>query len=188
MTRWKPDAAGRLVAAAITLFDEQGYDATTVAEIAERAELTKRTFFRYFSDKREVLFSGSEELERRWVEAVAAAPPDASPLAMVTAGFDAVAEMFEERHAFAGVRARIVNANPELQERELIKLQTLAGGLAKALVARGVSHNAAIIASQAGVTVFHVGFARWVTQDDPAAFKRLMDESLEELRGVTAAA
>ena len=74
MTRWKPDAAGRLVTAAIALFDEQGYDATTVAEIAERAGLTKRTFFRYFADKREVLFGGSEELERRWVEAVAAAP------------------------------------------------------------------------------------------------------------------
>ncbi len=188
MTRWKPDAAGRLTAAAITLFDEQGYDATTVAEIAERAGLTKRTFFRHFADKREVLFSGSQELERRWREAVAAAPPDAAPLAAVTAGFDELAELFEERHAFARVRARIIAANPELQERELIKLQRLAGSIADALGARGISHNAAILAAQAGVTVFHVGFGRWVAQDDPGAFRRLMDESLEELRGVTAAA
>ncbi len=187
MTRWKPDAAGRLVAAAIELFGEQGYEAATVAEIAERAGLTKRTFFRYFADKREVLFSGSEELVRRWVEAVAAAPADASPLDAVTAGFDSVAEIFEERHAFAGRRARIVESNPELQERELIKLQTLASGIAAALRARGVSGNAAILASQAGVTVFHVAFARWVAQDDPAAFRRLMDESLQELRDVTAA-
>jgi AcrR family transcriptional regulator len=187
MTRWKPDAAGRLTAAAITLFEEQGYDATTVAEIAERAGLTKRTFFRHFSDKREVLFSGSHELERLWVEAVTAAPPDAAPLAAVTAAFEGLADLFEERHAFARLRARIVAANPELQERELIKLQTLAGAVAEALRARGVSDNGSILASQAGVTVFHVAFARWVDQDDPAAFRRLMDESLEELRGVTAA-
>src|SRR5579871_2940897 len=106
MSRWKPDAPGRLARAAIELFDEQGYEATTVAEIAERAGLTKRTFFRHFSDKREVLFSGSEELERRWLEAVAAAPRDATPLAAATAAFDPVAEMFEERHAFAAIRAR----------------------------------------------------------------------------------
>jgi AcrR family transcriptional regulator len=188
MTRWKPDAAGRLMAAAMTLFAEQGYEATTVAEIAEHAGLTKRTFFRYFSDKREVLFSGSQELERRWVEAVASAPSDAAPLDAVTSGFEGVAEMFEERHAFARLRSGIIEANPELQERELIKLQRLAGAVADALVARGVSRNAAILASQAGVTVFHVGFARWVEQDDPAAFSGLMDESLRELRGVTAPA
>src|SRR6201996_7707844 len=108
VTRWKPDAAGRLLTAAMSLFEEQGYDATTVAEIAERAGLTKRTFFRYFADKREVLFGGGQELERRWVEAVPAAPSGAEPLAAVTAGFDPIAEMFEERHEFAAVRARIV--------------------------------------------------------------------------------
>jgi AcrR family transcriptional regulator len=187
MTRWKPDAAGRLLAAAMSLFEEQGYDATTVAEIAERAGLTKRTFFRHFADKREVLFGGSQELERCWLEAVASAAPDAAPMAAVAAGFDGLAAMFEERHAFARSRARIVAANPELQERELIKLQTLAGGLAEALRARGASSNEAILAAQAGVTVFHVAFARWVQQDDPAAFRRLMDESLDELRSVTTA-
>jgi len=78
--------------AAIELFDEQGYEATTVAEIAERAGLTKRTFFRYFSDKREVLFSGSQELQRVWLEGVAAAAADANPLTAVVAGLDPVAE------------------------------------------------------------------------------------------------
>ena len=117
------------MSAAIALFDEQGYEATTVAEIAERAGLTKRTFFRYFSDKREVLFSGSQELQRLWLEGVAAAPADATALAVVAAGLDPVAEMFIERHAFARIRARIIEANPELQERELIKLQTLAGAI-----------------------------------------------------------
>jgi AcrR family transcriptional regulator len=187
MTRWKPDAPGRLIGAAIELFEEQGYEATTVAEIAERAGLTKRTFFRHFSDKREVLFSGSQELQRLWLEGLAAAPAEASPLAIVTAGLDPVAEMFTELHPFARIRAQIVEANPELQERELIKLQRLAAAIESALVQRGVSANAAVLAAQAGVTVFHVAFAQWVQQNDPTAFRRLTDESLEELRSVTAA-
>jgi len=187
MPRWKPDAEGRLTKAAITLFDEQGYDATTVAEIAESAALTKRTFFRYFSDKREVLFNGSRELQDRWIGGIEAAPPDASPMAAVCAGLDGVAELFAERHRFARMRSRIIAANPELQERELIKLQSLAGAIKAALVDRRVSVNAAILASQAGVIVFHVAFARWVEQEDPAAFSRLMEESLQELRSVTAA-
>lgn len=188
MTRWKPDAAGRLLKAAIELFDEQGYDATTVAEIAERAGLTKRTFFRYFSDKREVLFNGAQELEHCWLEAIAAAPPDADPLGSVTAGFDPVARLFAQRLDFARIRARIIAANPELQERELIKLYKLAMAIKGALMRRGVSENAAIIAAQSGVTVFHVAFARWVCQDDPARLRALLDELLEELRSLTAAA
>jgi AcrR family transcriptional regulator len=187
MTRWKPDAAGRLIKAAITLFDQQGYDETTVAEIAESAGLTKRTFFRYFADKREVLFQGSEELEHVWVDGVAAAPSDAGALAAVMAGLDSVTAMFVERHPFAQIRSRIIAANPELQERELIKLQTLASAIAEALQARGVSHDAAMLAAQTGVTVFHLGFARWVAQDDPAALQRLTRESLDQLRSVTAA-
>ncbi len=179
--RWR-----RLTSAAIELFDEQGYEATTVAEIAERAGLTKRTFFRYFSDKREVLFSGSYELQRLWLEGVAAARADATPLAVVVAGLDPVAEMFTERHKLDRIRARIIEANPELHERELIRLQNLAGAIKAALVERGVSAIAAILAAQAGVTVFHVAFAHWVVQDDPTAFRRLIDESLEELRSVTA--
>ena len=103
------------------------------------------------------------------------------------AGLEPVAEMFAERHEFARSRAQIVQANPEVQERELIKLQTLAGAIKAALLQRGVAVNAAILAAQTGVTVFHVAFARWVAQDDPTAFARLIDESLQELRQVTAA-
>jgi AcrR family transcriptional regulator len=163
--------------AAIELFDEQGYEATTVAEIAERAGLTKRTFFRYFSDKREVLFSGSQELQRVWLEGVAAAPADANPLTAVVAGLNPVADMFTERHPFARIRTRIIEANPELLERELIKLQNLAAAVKAALVERGVSP---------GVTVFQVAFAQWVQQNDPTALRRLIDESVQELRAVTA--
>jgi AcrR family transcriptional regulator len=173
--------------AAITLFAAQGYEQTTVAEIAERAGLTKRTFFRYFSDKREVLFSGADELERTWLGASDTAPSEATALAVATAGFDPVAAMFVERHEFARVRAAIIDANQELRERELIKLQHLAASLKASLAGRGVPIHAAILAAQAAVTVFHVAFAQWVQQDDPSAFRRLMDESLRELRSVACA-
>ena len=186
MTRWEPDAQGRLTKAAIELFAERGYDDTTVTAIAERAGLTKRTFFRYFADKREVLFSGAEQLEEVWLAGAAAAPADAEPLAIVTAGFGPLAELFEERLEFARLRAEIIASNAELMERELIKLQGLARELKNTLLARGVARNAAILAAQAGVTVFHVAFARWVEQDDPAAFPRLLAESLEELREIAA--
>jgi AcrR family transcriptional regulator len=187
MSRWQPDSQGRLIKAAITLFDQQGYDETTVAQIAETAGLTKRTFFRYFADKREVLFNGANELMERWIAGIEAAPAGASAMGSVNAGLDEVAELFADRHSFARMRSEIILANPELRERELIKLQSLADSITLALRKRGVPGNAAILAAQAGVTVFHVAFARWVRQNDAAAFRRIMDESLEDLRSVTAA-
>lgn len=186
MGRWRPHAEERLIKAAIALFDQQGYETTTVADIAASAGLTKRTFFRYFSDKREVLFSGSQELELLWVQALTEAPEDAGPMGAVEAGLDAVADMFTERHPFAQVRARIITANPELQERELIKLEKLASSGAIALEERGVGPSAAALAAQAGVRVFHLAFARWIAQEDPAALRRLMRESMEELRELLA--
>ena len=188
MTRWKPDARGRLMHAAMDLYGERGFDNTTVAAIAERAGLTERTFFRHFADKREVLFWGSEELEALIVTEVRAAPESAAALDAVAAALDAAAATaFEGRREQVTRRQQIIVAHPELQERELIKLQNLAGAIKAALVERGVSANAAILASQAGVTVFHVGFAHWVEQDDPTALPRLIDESLDDLRSLTAA-
>lgn len=171
----------------MTLFDEQGYEATTVAEIAEAAGLTKRTFFRYFTDKREVLFGGGTELRDCWVAGIEEAPAEAGAMEAVSLGLDRVAELFKDRHAFAQTRARIVVANPELQERELIKLAQLAAALAAALRVRGIVDPAADLAAQTGVTVFHNAFARWVRQDDPAAMRRLLDDSLADLRAVVTA-
>ena len=94
MGRWEPDARGRLAKAAMTLYAEQGFDQTTVAEIAERAGLTKRTFFRYFADKREVLFYGAEHLEELILTAIDAAPPGASALDTVATALAAVASRF----------------------------------------------------------------------------------------------
>lgn len=188
MPRWEPDAAGRLMKAAIALFDEQGYDATTVTEIAERAGLTKRTFFRHFTDKREALFHGWDEVAEVWLTALEAAPADTDPLTAVAAGFKPVGEMFVDRHPFARTRSAIVAASPELRERELIKLHALAEAIAGALRERGAADNAALFAAQSGVTVFHAAFNRWVRQDDPATLRSLLEESLADLRSVAACA
>src|ERR1700676_2310806 len=137
MGRWQPDARARLQAAALALYGERGYEETTVAEIAERAGLTKRTFFRYFTDKREVLFWGSELLEQQMVAAIEAAPASASALGMIRAALDAAARApaavrFEEVSEFAGPRHRIIASSHELQERELIKSASLAAAMAQA--------------------------------------------------------
>jgi AcrR family transcriptional regulator len=185
MTRWQPDAQGRLQQAALTLFDERGFDDTTVADIAERAGLTKRTFFRYFGDKREVLFSGSAQLVELFVIAVADAPESASPLDAVAAATDTSAAMFEEMREYASHRQQIIAANPELQERELIKLSSLAAAVAEALRGRGFDDPAAILTAEAGIAVFRVSFERWVDPANRRTLEELIHESLAELRTVT---
>jgi AcrR family transcriptional regulator len=187
MARWQPDARGRLQQAALTLYGERGFDNTTVADIAEHAGLTKRTFFRYFADKREVLFWGSEALEELFVTEVGDAPESAAPLDAVAAALDAAAAMFEQRRELAARRQQIIAANPELQERELIKLASLAGAVAEALRRRGVDDPAAILTAEAGITVFRIAFERWVDQANRRPLQRLTRESLHELRAITAA-
>jgi AcrR family transcriptional regulator len=185
MGRWQPDARGRLQQAALELYGERGFERTTVAEIAERAGLTRRTFFRYFADKREVLFSGSQELEALFVAEVGAAAEPAA-LDAVLAALDAAAATFEGRLEFAAQRQQIIAANPELQERELIKLASLAAAVATALRRRGVGDPAAILAAETGITVFRVAFERWVDEANTQDLQQLIRGSLDELRAVTA--
>jgi len=186
MARWAPDAQGRLQIAAMELYGEHGYEATTVAEIAERAGLTERTFFRYFEDKREVLFSGGAGLQEYLVAHVDAAPPSASPLeAIVDALCSASDDIFEDRRDGARLRQAVIAANSELQERELIKLAALASALADALRRRGVGDPAASIAAEAGVAIFRIAFDDWVRDTvDPTLAGRIRD-SVDELRRVT---
>src|SRR5262245_39132628 len=126
MGRWGPDARGRLMRAAMELYSERGYEQTTVAEIARRAGLTERTFFRHFADKREVLSGGAEMLKERLVGGIEAAPDGLSPIDMVGAALESAAEVFGERDAVARLRHAVVAASPELQERELIKMAAVA--------------------------------------------------------------
>jgi AcrR family transcriptional regulator len=162
--RWEPDARGRLERAALDLYSERGYDQTTVADIAERAGLTERTFFRHFTDKREVLFRGND-LAHAVIEALAAAPESASPLDVVALALESVSDFFADRRPYARLRRSVIAAHPSLQERELIKLASLAESISDALRGRGVAEPAATLAAEAGVTVFKVAFERWL--DDP---------------------
>jgi AcrR family transcriptional regulator len=184
MGRWPPDARARLQEAALALYGERGYDETTVAEIAERAGLTKRTFFRYFTDKREVLFWGSELLEQRMVAAIEAAPASATPLAVIGVALDAAAVRFEEVRGFAGLRHRIIASSPELRERELIKAASLAAAMARAFQERGLGDTAATLAAHTGVTIMHVTFEQWVDDPNARPFQQVAMDALAELREI----
>ncbi|WP_049760198.1 TetR/AcrR family transcriptional regulator [Anaeromyxobacter dehalogenans] len=162
MARWEPDARGRLERAAMELYRERGYDQTTVAEIAARAGLTERTFFRHFADKREVLFWGAAALRQRIVHGIAQAPAEAAPLDVVVGALESTAPLFEERRAVARQRQALIAAHPELQEREVMKLTLLAAAAAEALRARGVAGPAAWLAAEAGMAVFKLAFEGWV--------------------------
>jgi AcrR family transcriptional regulator len=168
------------------LFIERGYEQTTVADIAERAGLTARTFFRYFTDKREVLFAGSIELQERLVAALDSAPPTASPMAAVAAALDAAAAALGENRKYSRQRQLVIGANRELRERELIKMASLADGLADGLRRRGVSEPSARLAAEAGVAVFRVAFERWVGDREERDLGDVMRESLDQLQALTA--
>jgi AcrR family transcriptional regulator len=188
MARWEPDARGRLEKAAMELFQERGYVRTTVEEIAARAGLTERTFFRYFADKREVLFSGSKELEKIMVGGIEGAPRGASPLEVVTAACAAAGAELQQRRALDYARARhaLVTKHPELQERELIKLASLAAAVTKALRARGVAEPAAGLAAEAGMAVFKIGFERWIKSKRPRDLAAHIRAAMDVLRAVAA--
>jgi AcrR family transcriptional regulator len=185
MTRWQPDGRGRLEQAALALFGEHGFDQTTVAEIAKRAGLTERTFFRHFADKREVLFAGSGALQELLVSAVAGAPESAAPIDAVAASLEAAGAQLQERREYARQRQGIIGANTELRERELIKLASLASAIAGALRRRGVGDPAASLAAEAGIAVFRIAFERWVEETGPRDLPQIIRESLDELRAVT---
>ncbi|MDT4913308.1 MAG: hypothetical protein QOC66_2436 [Pseudonocardiales bacterium] len=185
MGRWQPDARGRLQQAAMELYRERGYDQTTVAEIAARAGLTERTFFRYFADKREVLFAGSNVLEDALVAALAEAPESAAPIDQLVAALEAAAVFFTDRD-YSRQRQAVITAHPELQERELIKLASVAAALAEALRRRGVQEPAASLTAEAGVAVFKIAFGRWIDDTADREFTDLIHESLADLKAIAA--
>lgn len=187
MGRWAPDAQGRLEQAALELYIEHGFENTTVSEIAERAGLTERTFFRYFADKREVLFSGSVALKEILVTTTLGAPDSASPLEAVTVALEAAGTVLQQRGTGARRRQSVIMANPELQERELIKMASWASALADALRQRGVQDPTATLTAEAGIAVFRVAFAHWVQEPKKRDLPRAIRESLEQLKMVTAA-
>jgi AcrR family transcriptional regulator len=186
--RWQPNARGRLEQAALELYIERGFEQTTVAEIARRAGLTERTFFRHFADKREVLFWGAGALQELVVGSVSSASDSAAPIDAVAAALEAGAAVLQDRRGreFARQRQTVIAANPELQERELIKFASLASAIADALRRRGVGDPAASLTAEAGIAVFKVAFERWLNHSEQRGFPRLIRESLDELKAIMA--
>ena len=169
MARWEPGARERLVVAAVDLFGEQGYDATTVAQIAERAGVTKSTFFRHFPDKRELLVAGQETLSRLLAEGIAEAADDATPLEAVAAGLvRASAAMSPMSRELAPRLKAAVAASTELQERDALKSVGLAAAMTAALITRGVPDPIAALASELGVLAFKRAYVEWAEADRDA--------------------
>jgi len=187
MARWEPDARERLVLAALDLFAEQGYDNTTVTQIAERAGLTKTTFFRHFPDKREVLSAGQEVHARLLADGVAAAPDSATPLEAVAAALDALTASFTaEQRDFGPRLLEVIAGHPELQERATFKRAALATALTSALDKRGVPDLTASLAAELGVRAFHRAFEHWVDPASQQTLTELARQALDELRAATA--
>ncbi|GAA3340116.1 TetR/AcrR family transcriptional regulator [Curtobacterium pusillum] len=190
MARWEPGARERLVLAAVDLFSEQGYDGTTVTQIAERAGVTKSTFFRHFPDKRELLVAGQETLSRLLAEGIAEAPAGSTPLEAVAEGLARASDEMGPMNRALGPRLRAaVAASAELRERDALKSVGMAAAMAEALVARGVADAPARLASEMGALAFKRGFERWSSgdrsDDDPlAGYTRA---ALTELREAAAA-
>ena len=189
MARWEPGARERLVVAAVDLFAEQGYDATTVAQIAERAGVTKSTLFRYFPDKREILVAGQESLSRLLSEGIAEAPAGASPLEAVAAGLQRVSSAMGPMNRDLGARMKAaIAASTELQERDALKSVGLAAAMTAALIGRGVPDPTAQLAAELGVLAFRRGYVQWSIEEREAEndLAHYTLAALEELRMASA--
>jgi AcrR family transcriptional regulator len=167
MPRSGEDARRRLRDAALELFRERGYEAVTTAEIAARAGVTERTFFRHFPDKREALFDGEEAFRDTLTQAVAAAPANLDPMGALQLAFGSVEQMIWDNRDFSMPRAAVITASPALQERVLTKTAGLVSALAEALSRRGVDPALATLAAQAGMAAFSYATSQWAA--DPAS-------------------
>jgi AcrR family transcriptional regulator len=179
--RWEPDAQGRLQQAAMELFAERGYAEVTVAEIADRAGLTKRTFFNHFADKREVLFAGAQDFEDSVVTHLTGSEDDVEPLDATLAALTRAGRGLAEYGEYARTRRDLITGSTELQERDLIKMAALAAALAEALERRGTPARTAALTAQAAVAVFTTAYDDWVGGAS-ADLEALMSRALADLR------
>ncbi len=185
MAKKADDLRVRLQNAALALFREHGYDRTTTAEIAARAGVTERTFFRYFTDKREALFEGEAVLRAALTASIAGAPDGSRPLDMLFGAFRSVQTLLEENRPFSKPRHEVIAMTPALHERERAKMAALADALAVALQARGVGNLQANLAAQAGMAAFVYATVSWLNDSGIGLGERL-DLAYRELKALLA--
>jgi AcrR family transcriptional regulator len=181
MGRWEPNPRGRLAKAAVELYAEQGFDHTTGAQIAARAGMHERSFFRLFPDKREVFFYALETAQRDAVAVIAEAPEDASPVDAVAAALEARCALVQHHPDAAVVRQNLLAANAELRERDLTKHAEFASALAAALRERGTAEPTATLVAHTAMTVFGIAIANWVNDPEHQDLPRLFRDGLSEL-------
>ncbi|HUB42020.1 MAG TPA: TetR family transcriptional regulator [Streptosporangiaceae bacterium] len=181
MPRWEPQARDRLRDAALELFLEHGFDNVTVTQITERAGLTRRTFSRYFTDKRDVLFDGSEQLPAALAAAIGRADPDLTPFAALLTALTEVGDLLADQVGHAAERRAIVQASPELQERGLTKYAAVTSALAEALEQRGAEAATAALLAPVGTAIFRAAFDRWAEQPERASLADRIRETAANL-------
>jgi AcrR family transcriptional regulator len=181
MPRWDPRAKDRLRDAALELYLEHGYEHVTVAQITARAGLTRRTFSRYFTDKRDVLFAGSEQLPAALADAVLHADDALPPFGALLTGLVEIGELLAGRVPHAAQRRAVIKASPELQERERTKFAAVTDALADALRQRGAAESGARLLARVGAAIFQTAFERWADQPEHADFPACVREAATEL-------
>ncbi len=185
MARWEPDARGRLLHAAVELFSARGYDATTAAQIAEHAGLTRTTLFRHFADKREILFQGQDELIASATEGVESAPADSPPFDVLRVAVTALCTIHTADRRETGRRLdTILASSPELQERAVFKRSAITDALHRALSARLQDARQAGVLADVGVRAYYDGFASWITSTDDGPLAEVVDHELDSYRSV----
>ena len=185
MTKKDDDVRTRLHGAALELFRERGYDRTTAAAIAAQAGVTERTFFRYFPDKREVLFDGEAKMRAALTASIADAPAGLSPLDILFRAFRSFQPALEDNRPYAKPRHEVIATTPALHERELAKIAALADALAAALEARGVAKLRAVLAARTGMAAFAQAIVAWLDDPDGGLGERF-DLAFREMQALLA--
>ncbi|KTR95336.1 transcriptional regulator [Microbacterium testaceum] len=184
MARWAPDTRERLRAAALELFEERGFGVTTVPDIVERAGVTRRTFFRHFSDKREVFF-GDDEIPAQATAMLAAAPDGAAPFAIAWTGLRALAaERFEPRRDQMAASRRIIEAEPALRERDLQKQADLREAIRAGCAARGSDPLTSRVVAGLTVELLQTALERWLSDENRMPLTRHLDAVRQRMSDV----
>jgi AcrR family transcriptional regulator len=162
MARWEPGTSRRLQEAALAIFVDAGFNDVTVADIAARAEVSERTFFRYFATKEEVLFGESDMLLAEIITAIRQAPHLATPADLVRAAITRLTQLFEPERGKHRQRSAVINAEPALRERDLLKQSVWVTAIVAELVRRQIDPVRAATLAGAATAGFRAAYNDWL--------------------------